>query len=665
MVMSFAVANAQTATTTILTVNPSSAANGSVFTMAAKVKAGATSLGAGTVTFRDTYGGVTQVLGTVQVQSANGTKGNAVLLQQLGGIGTHSVVATFNAPKTYFTSSSTAQSVTATGLYPTVANLAQTGGSAGNWSLTTTIVGVGSTSLSPSGSVSLTDTSNSNYPLGSGPLAAGAFGQQTVTASGSPITVGNNPQDIAAGDFNGDGIVDLAVVNSSDRNVNILTGDGSGSFTASATKYGIGRGAIAIVAGDFDGDGKLDLAVANSTDKTVSILLGNGNGTFNTQTTYSVSLLSSSTTAIKMGDFNGDGIQDLVVVGTRNAGGAGLVEILQGDGDGAFSNVTASGIAVGDGPSSVVTGDFNGDGNLDFAVANLSDNTISVMRGDGSGNTFTAASGSPFSTTGGTTNPAAMAVADFNGDGRLDLAVAESNKNRVDIFKGNGDGTFTLLAGAPATGAKPVAIVAGDFNADGKLDFAVTNQSDNTTTIMLGDGSGTVFTAGSGSPFTTGTGTTTPIAIVSADFNGDGSGDLAVANSNKDNVGILLNQVTDTSSALITSISIPGSGSNHTVKATYTGDLNFAGSSDTLSVQSTKVTTSTLLSASTTTPTFGQQVVLTASIQPSPVGGLTPGGTVTFKDGGTTIGTATASGGIATLTITTLTAGFLYHTVKV
>src|ERR1700687_3890597 len=131
-VMSYGVAGAQTATTTTLSVNPSSAANGSVFTMTATVKAGTTPMAGGTVTFRDTYNSVTQVLGTVQVQSANGTKGTAVLLRQLGAIGPHSIVATFNAPKTFLSSSSTAQSVTITGLYPTVANLAQTGGSAGN-----------------------------------------------------------------------------------------------------------------------------------------------------------------------------------------------------------------------------------------------------------------------------------------------------------------------------------------------------------------------------------------------------------------------------------------------------------------------------------------------------------------------------------------------------
>ncbi|MCU1248331.1 MAG: repeat protein, partial [Edaphobacter sp.] len=648
LAISYAMAGAQTASNTTLSVNPASAANGSVFTMTAIVKAGATSLTGGTITFRDTYGSVTQTLGTVQVQSANGTKGNAVLHQQLGGIGTHSIVATFNATKAYSNSSSATQIVTVTGLYPTTASLTSTG-VAGNYSLTTTIVGTGSLNLSPSGNVSIFDTSNSNYSLGSPGLGAGTFGQQTVSGSTSPVTVGNSPLGVAAGDFNNNGNIDIVVLNSGDNTTSILNGNGAGGFTASGTTRTTGNGPIAIVAGDFDGDGNLDFAVANSIDKTIWVRLGNGDSTFSNHTTYSVSLLTI--TSIAVGDFNGDGIPDIAVAGATLTGGA--VDILQGDGTGAFSNVTPLGIAVGNGPSCIVTGDFNGDGNLDFAVANLTDNTISVMRGNGSGTTFTAAAGSPFSTGVGT-SPAAIAVADFNGGGQLDLAVAESNAKRVDIFKGNGDGTFSLFAGAPTTGNKPVSIVAGDFNADGKVDFAVTNKSDNTVTIMLGNGIGTVFTAATSSPFTVGA---TPVAITLADFNGDGSADLGVANSGSSNVSILLNQVTDTASVSIANISVPGSGTNHTIQASYAGDSNFAASSKTMSLQSSNITTATLLSANTTSPTYGQQVVLTASIQPSLLGSLTPTGNVKFKDGNTTIGTVAVSGGVATLNITSLALG--------
>jgi len=286
LVMSYAVAGAQTATTTSLGVTPASADNGSVFTMTAAVKAGATSLTGGTVTFRDTYNSITQTLGTIQVESANGgtKKGSAILHLQLAGIGTHSIVATFNGTKNNLTSSSTAQSISVTGVYPTVASLVQTGGSTGSYALTTTIVGVGTLGLSPTGNVSLLDTSNSNLPLGL-PTALGSatFGEQTVTAVGSPITVGRNPQDIAAGDFNGDGNIDLAVLNSTDDTISILLGNGDGTFTVSRTTRSTGNGPVALVVGDFDGDGNLDLAVANSSDQTVWIRLGNGDGTFGGQ----------------------------------------------------------------------------------------------------------------------------------------------------------------------------------------------------------------------------------------------------------------------------------------------------------------------------------------------------------------------------------------------
>src|SRR5271170_7881791 len=186
LVMSFVTAGAQIATTTTLAVSPTiPAANGSVFTMTATV-AGSTTPAAGTVTFRDTYNSITHVLGTVQVQSGNGgsTKGKAVLMQELGGIGTHSIVATFNAPKAYLTSSSATQSVTTTGLYPTTASLVQSGGSlAAGWNLTATIVGIGSLNLSPTGNVSLLDTSNSNLLLGIAGLGGGTYGQQTVAGS--------------------------------------------------------------------------------------------------------------------------------------------------------------------------------------------------------------------------------------------------------------------------------------------------------------------------------------------------------------------------------------------------------------------------------------------------------------------------------------------------
>ena len=642
--ISCAAAMAQTATTTSLTVSPASGGNGSVFTMTATVKAGSTLMTGGTVSFRDTYNGVTQLLGTVQVQSAHGTRGNAVLLPQLGGIGTHSIVATYNGTSSFANSSSLAANATVTGLYSTTTSLAQTGGTSGNWSLTATIVGLGTATLSPTGTISLLDTTNANWLLGSGVLGSGTAGYQIAGATGSPVPVGNKPQSIVAGDFSGDGFVDLAVLNGNSQNISILKGDGTGAFTVLAAKPTTGNTPVAIATADFDGDGDLDLVVANSSDQTISFLSGNGNGSFNARVSYSVAPLNSIS-AIAIGDFNGDGIPDIAVAGSPAAGGA--VIIMQNNGSGVFTKVTPTGIVVGTAPSSIAVGDFDGDGNLDLAVANKSSNTVTILRGDGSGTNFTS---STITVTSGS-NPSAIVATDLDADGRLDLVVAESNNSRLDIYRGNGNGTFTFQRNV-STGNTPASIVAGDFDSNGHIDLAVANSGSATASVLLGNGDFT-FQAQKTSP----TGTS-PISITSGDFNGDGNTDVAVANNNSNNVSILLNQLTDTATASFTGIDVPGSGSNHNVEATYPGDGNFNPStSTTVALGSTKISTSTLLSASTTTPAFGQQVVLTATLVPSLVGALTPTGTVTFKNGGATLGTATVSGGLATLNVTSLTAG--------
>jgi hypothetical protein len=184
----------------------------------------------------------------------------------------------------------------------------------------------------------------------------------------------------------------------------------------------------------------------------------------------------------------------------------------------------------------VAVGDFNADGKLDAVVtgvgtANYPGSGLAVSLGNEDG-TFTQASASPISLG---KSPSAIVTADFNGDGKLDLALADSGENAVIILLGNGDGTF----GAPVTipvGNEPGAIVAGDFNNDGKLDLAIANAGDGTITLLLGNGDGT-FAPSSGSPYTVGS---NPFALAAADFNGDGKLDLAVATTA--GISILLQQ---------------------------------------------------------------------------------------------------------------------------
>jgi hypothetical protein len=219
-----------------------------------------------------------------------------------------------------------------------------------------------------------------------------------------------------------------------------------------------------------------------------------------------------------VGDFNGDGKLDLAVANVLS----NTVSILLGDGKGNFT--LASSPVVGGEPQSVAVGDFNGDGKLDLAVANWSGNTVSILLGDGTGN-FTLASSPAID------GPVFVAVGDFNGDGKLDLAVADG-QNTISILLGDGTGNFTL-ASSPAVAGFPVSVAVGDFNGDGKLDLAVAD-GQNTISILLGDGTGNFTLAYSPA---VGSG---PESVVAGDFNGDGKLDLAVASGRSQTVSILL-----------------------------------------------------------------------------------------------------------------------------
>src|SRR5439155_98276 len=200
------------------------------------------------------------------------------------------------------------------------------------------------------------------------------------------------------------------------NSISALLANGDGTFQA-AVEYRTGAAPVWATAGDFNGDSKLDLAVANSADNTVSVLLGNGDGTFRARVDYPVGAQPSSVSAA---DFNGDGNFDLAVANVNCAStpcGPGSVSILLGKGDGAFqARVDA---VAGSGPRGIAATDFNGDGILDLAVANSQSNTVSVLLGAGDGTLeylkqYPLQSGAAIAVTAG----------DFNGDGNLDLAVA-------------------------------------------------------------------------------------------------------------------------------------------------------------------------------------------------------------------------------------------------
>src|SRR6266567_2696361 len=312
------------------------------------------------------------------------------------------------------------------------------------------------------------------------------FNPQTEYVAGSK----NGPSGIAVGDFNGDGKLDLAVVNFGDWNVYVLLGNGDGTFQA-ARSLPIGTHPALVAVGDFNGDGKPDLAISSVGDNTVSVLLGNGDGTFLAPQVTPVGL---NPWYFAVGDFNGDGKLDLAVADYGcpldcTSSPSNTVTVLLGNGNGTF--LPGPSLTVGNGPAGVAVGDFNGDGRQDLAVANVNDNTLSVLLGNGDG-TFQAPH--TFADP-GMTHPYFVAIGDFNRDGKQDLVVTNHLFATVSVLLGNGDGTFQAAQDF-AVDNDPVYVTVNDFNGDAAPDLAVANLHAIAISVLLGNaGTGSTVVA--------------------------------------------------------------------------------------------------------------------------------------------------------------------------
>ena len=292
----------------------------------------------------------------------------------------------------------------------------------------------------------------------------------------------------------------------------------------------------------YPGNATYALAGSPVVNESVTAIAGNGfagvNGPFS---------VGTMPVAIAVADVNADGLADLIVANE----GSNNISVLLGNRGGGFSPASGSPFAVGvpDAygylPDAVAVGDFNGDGKPDLAIANKANRMVWLLFGDGTG-AFTPP---PYPYYAGA-GPDAMVAADFNGDGNTDLAVANYADGTIQVLPGNGAGGFGLPVRI-TFGLGIPAIAAGDFNGDGYADLAVADVTDGKVWILLGNSTGAVsythlpVSAGALQPNGLATVGTKPVAIAAGDLNGDGKVDLVVANGDG-TISVLLGSGTGT-----------------------------------------------------------------------------------------------------------------------
>jgi hypothetical protein len=401
----------------------------------------------------------------------------------------------------------------------------------------------------PAGSLSFTDLTTSS-PIAA-PVTLNTANAQAALSPEATTPTGTDtlPDWTVLGDVNGDGIPDLVTSLYQTNSVTVQLGNGDGTFQAPTPiliNAGFGPAEAHLVS--LRGNGTLDIIVGSFNVNQIAVLLGNGNGTFQSPVFYSVGSATNTPTSLTTGDFNHDGNLDVAVTNT----GDNTVSILLGDGAGNLA-VTGTPINVGHDPEAIRSGDFNGDGYTDLAVANYQDGTVTTLLNN-QNLTFTAGTVSVGS--GIHSGPQALAITGTGGS--LLLAVANYKDDTVSVMKSNGDGTFGTQAITPV-GNGPDDITFADFNNDGIQDLAVSNYTDGSVDLLLGSSGGTYTLVG---PFNVGTG---PYSAAVADIDLDGTPDVVVSNCFSNNTGAMLGG---------TQIAVPYSGltltAGHQVQSAYT-----------------------------------------------------------------------------------------------
>lgn len=346
-------------------------------------------------------------------------------------------------------------------------------------------------------------------------LSFGGFSYPTVVDS-----AGFPPREVALGDINRDGKLDMVSVDPGNSAIRIFMGDGRGGFSPATPGYRTvsGPGSASPLLVDLNRDMKLDVVVPNWSGP-LAVFLGNGDGTFGSRADYSVGSFGA---AVVAGDFNADGNPDLAATGFNSGH---RVTTLMNNGNGTFTNGPS--VLVDDVTSATLdVGDIDGDNRLDLLVSHYATNSISVLLGNGNG-TFRSGSRIVAGVAGIGLNPRELKLRDMNGDSKLDLVVANETSNTVSVGWGNGLGAFGPFQQL-AVGASPRSVAVGDVDVDGRPDIVTANFSSDNVTLFRGNGGGAFLPAQNFAAGSASSSQTAPTDVALGDLNGDGLLDVAV-----------------------------------------------------------------------------------------------------------------------------------------
>ena len=525
------------------------------------------------------------IIATVQLKDNGSADDYTATLKMIPAVGIHGYRANFVETSYNQSSSSIVSTLTVTGNYPTTTLIAPTG-SQDAPTLRAIVSSAGESA--PTGTVSFLDKSQGSSVLGTATLGVGI--QEPIFAGVSSNLSPFFPTTTAcvgpihAADVNGDHKLDLVVLiqgfcnpyyNPSNNQLVVLLGNGDGTFGAPrllATPFPPSDFVVA----DFLGKGNQDIAISSAIDDTFAVLLGQGDGTFQPIAPVNAGLQNSQLESIRAGDFNGDGILDLALVGQPESGVPSYLKLALGVGDGTFTiSDLPSYKADGLYPSTFVVGDINNDGRADLLSTSF-EGLGTAVGGLQWGN-------APFSGVfdyccagfNKAVTPT-VALADLNGDGNLDALILDPGgldgsrnvNSEIDIYFGHGDGTFTRSENNNPlyfpSGFDSMAV--GDFNNDGIPDLVVTSNQDNKMTVLLGKGDGIIFRPLPSYSFIS----YYLLPPTVGDFNGDGLSDLVTAGG--EGVAVSLKQMSESIATLATPVVPVAAGSQF--GASYAGDDN-------------------------------------------------------------------------------------------